>query len=90
MCFWAGASFGASVVLSIIGTAAIMKARTIPQGLFAGIPVLFSIQQLAEGMLWLSSKNFRPRVVATFFYLYISCICFGGLAHMVTSYYLHA
>jgi len=71
MCFWAGASFGASAVLSIIGTAAIMKARTIPQGLFAGIPVLFSIQQLAEGMLWLSSKNlglesWQPFFIYTF------------------------
>jgi hypothetical protein len=57
MCFSADASFGASAVLSIIGTAAIMKARTIPQGLFAGIPLIFSIQQLAEGMLWLSLKD---------------------------------
>jgi hypothetical protein len=71
MCFSAGASFGASVVLSIIGTAAIMKARTIPQGLFAGIPVLFSIQQLAEGMLWLSLNNsglepWQPFFIYTF------------------------
>ena len=57
MCFSAGASFGASAILSVIGTAAIMKARTIPQGLFAGIPIIFSIQQLAEGMLWLSLKD---------------------------------
>ena len=57
MCFSAGASFGASAVLSIIGTAAIMKAKTIPQGLFAGIPIIFSIQQLAEGMLWLSLND---------------------------------
>jgi hypothetical protein len=57
MCFSAGASFGASAVLSIIGSAAIVKARTIPQGLFASIPLIFSVQQLAEGMIWLSFKN---------------------------------
>jgi hypothetical protein len=57
MCFSAGASFGASAVLSLIGSATIIKARTIPQGLFAGIPLIFSVQQLAEGMLWLSFKN---------------------------------
>src|ERR1700704_1243434 len=57
MCFSAGASFGASAVLSVIGTAAIIKARTVPQGLFAGIPMIFSIQQLAEGLLWLSLKD---------------------------------
>ncbi|HEX7905167.1 MAG TPA: DUF6629 family protein [Chitinophagaceae bacterium] len=57
MCFSAGASFGASAVLSVIGTTGVIKAKTIPQGLFAGIPFLFSIQQLSEGMLWLSLKN---------------------------------
>jgi len=62
MCFSAGMSFGASAVLSVIGTAAIMKARTIPQGLFAGIPIIFSIQQLAEGMLWLSLRD--PQLAA--------------------------
>src|SRR5258706_5283498 len=67
MCFSAGASFGASAVLSIIGTAAIMKARTIPQGLFACIPIIFSIQQLAEGMLWLSLKDPRLAALQPFF-----------------------
>jgi hypothetical protein len=57
MCFSAGASFGASAVLSIIGTTAIIKARTVPQGLFAGIPMIFSVQQLSEGFVWLAMKN---------------------------------
>ncbi|HLG38857.1 MAG TPA: DUF6629 family protein [Chitinophagaceae bacterium] len=67
MCFSAGASFGASAVLSIIGTAAIMKARTIPQGLFAGIPIIFSVQQLSEGMLWLSLKDPQYAAWQSFF-----------------------
>ena len=71
MCFSAGASFGAGAVLSIIGTVAIMKARTIPQGLFAGIPLIFSIQQITEGMLWLSLSDpqfiaWRPFLTYTF------------------------
>jgi len=71
MCFSAGASFGASAVLSIIGAAAIIKARSVPQALFAGIPMIFSIQQLAEGMLWLSLKDpqnaaWQPFVTYTF------------------------
>ncbi len=57
MCFSASASFGASAVLAVIGTVAIIKAKTTPQTLFAGIPLIFSVQQLAEGMLWLSLKN---------------------------------
>ena len=54
MFFSAGASFGASAVLGLIGSAAIAKARMIPQGLFAGIPLIFCVQPLAEGMLPLS------------------------------------
>ena len=57
MCFSAGASFGAAAVLSIVGAAAVIKARTVPQGLFAAIPIIFSIQQVAEGMIWLSFNN---------------------------------
>ncbi|MEP7374971.1 MAG: DUF6629 family protein [Chitinophagaceae bacterium] len=67
MCFSAGASFGASAVLSLIGSAAIVKARTIPQGLFAGIPLIFSVQQLAEGILWLSFKNTGLEAAQPFF-----------------------
>jgi hypothetical protein len=51
----------------LIGAAAIVKARTIPQGLFAGIPLIFSVQQLAEGMLWLSFKNTSLEAVQPFF-----------------------
>ena len=57
MCFSAGASFGAGAVLSIVGAAAVIKAKTVPQGLFAAIPFIFSIQQVTEGMLWLSFNN---------------------------------
>jgi hypothetical protein len=57
MCFSAEASFGASAVLGVIGVVAVAKARTTPQRLFAAIPLLFAVQQLAEGMLWLSLKD---------------------------------
>lgn len=67
MCFSAGASFGASAVLGIIGSAAIVKARTIPEGLFASTPFIFSIQQVAEGMLWLSFNNVSLQAGQPFF-----------------------
>jgi hypothetical protein len=57
MCFSAGASFGASALLGVTGAVTITKAKTIPQRLFATIPLVFAVQQLAEGMLWLSLKN---------------------------------
>jgi hypothetical protein len=57
MCFSATASFGASAVLGTVGIIAQTKARTKPQRLFATIPLLFAVQQLTEGLLWLSLKN---------------------------------
>jgi len=76
MCFSAGASFGASAALSIIGVVAITKARTIPQKLFAGIPFIFSIQQATEGALWLSfnDHNFQGQSVFTYVYLFFAVI----------------
>jgi len=72
MCFSANASFGASALLAGIGIISIVKARTVPQRLFAATPILFSIQQLAEGMLWLSLRqpaleNWQP--VFTYIFL---------------------
>ena len=57
MCFSAGASFGASAILGAVGAVAISKAKTNQGRVFATTPLLFAIQQLAEGMIWLSLKN---------------------------------
>lgn len=57
MCFSASASFGAGVVLSIVGVASIKKAKSSSQLSFASIPVLFAVQQITEGFLWLSLTN---------------------------------
>ena len=57
MCFSATASFGASVILGTIGIVAVSKAKTTPQRVFGTIPLIFAIQQLTEGFLWLSLKN---------------------------------
>jgi hypothetical protein len=54
MCFSAGASFSAGVVLTVIGVASIKKAQHPSQVLFASIPLIFGIQQFAEGVLWLT------------------------------------
>jgi hypothetical protein len=57
MCFSATASFGASAVLGTVGIISLTKAETKPQRAFAAIPMLFAVQQLTEGLLWLSLKN---------------------------------
>jgi hypothetical protein len=57
MCFSATASFGAAAVLGVVGGASLAKADTRPKKTFAAIPLIFAVQQLSEGMLWLSLKN---------------------------------
>jgi hypothetical protein len=57
MCFSVEASFSASIVLAIVGTATIKKATERSQLLFASIPLLFSFQQFLEGCVWLALEN---------------------------------
>lgn len=57
MCFSANASFGASIVLTVIGVAAIKKVEHPSQLLFASIPLLFAVQQISEGIIWLTLGN---------------------------------
>jgi len=52
MCFSAGASFAAGAVLSVVGITAIKQSRTSLQTAFAGIPLIFAVQQITEGFVW--------------------------------------
>lgn len=54
MCFSTAASFGAGVILSGAGILAAKKVTEPKQRMFATIPVIFAIQQFAEGFVWLS------------------------------------
>ena len=54
MCFSASASFGAGVVLTVIGVASIKKTHHPSQLLFASIPLIFGAQQISEGILWVT------------------------------------
>ena len=57
MCFSAGASFTAGVLLSAVGVANQRKVRKPAQRLFALIPLLFGLQQFAEGALWVTLRS---------------------------------
>lgn len=57
MCFSSSASFGAGVILSVIGVASVKRANTKSQIPFAVIPLIFAVQQLTEGIVWLSLTN---------------------------------
>jgi hypothetical protein len=69
MCFSAGASFAGGVIISSIGVATVSKARKSPQIVFASIPLLFGLQQFAEGILWLMLPDPDPQL----YYLRKTC-----------------
>lgn len=57
MCFSATASFSAGAVLTVIGIASIRKAKKPTQLVFASIPLIFAVQQISEGFLWLALSD---------------------------------
>lgn len=57
MCFSTTASFSAGIVLAAIGIASIKKVQNPKHYAFASIPLIFSIQQFTEGVVWLSLSN---------------------------------
>ena len=57
MCFSATASFTAGAVLTGIGVVSIKKTKKTAEIPFASIPLLFALQQISEGLLWLALTN---------------------------------
>lgn len=57
MCFSAPASFAAAAVLTVTGVVALRQVKHPSQRLFALIPLLFGVQQLAEGFFWMAQTN---------------------------------
>jgi hypothetical protein len=60
MCFSATASFTAGAALLIVGTVTTRRARRRVEVPFALIPLLFGVQQLIEGALWLTFPAKAP------------------------------
>ena len=60
MCFSATASFTAGIPLLFVGVMAIQRVRNRKELLYALIPMLFAIQQLIEGALWLTFPSKAP------------------------------
>lgn len=54
MCFSATASFAAAAVLGTTGGVALAKVKRKRDYFFAAIPVLFAVQQLIEGLVWIT------------------------------------
>jgi hypothetical protein len=74
MCFSATASFSAGALLLGIGGLTLKSARHPRELPFAAIPLLFAIQQLSEGVIWLTFRYEAPQlnVVMTYVYSFFS------------------
>ena len=70
MCFSATASFIAGTSLCVIGVATLKQTKASAEVPFAMIPLIFGIQQLIEGTIWLSFNHDIPisRQVMTYLY----------------------
>ncbi len=60
MCFSATASFSAGILLLGIGAVTLKAARQPRELPLAAIPLLFAVQQLIEGVIWLSFSHDLP------------------------------
>ena len=70
MCFSATASFIAGATLSVVGIITIKKTVNSSELPFASIPLLFGIQQLIEGGIWLTFTLSNPVLNETLTYIY--------------------
>jgi hypothetical protein len=90
MCFSAPASFLASVVLCTAGVATCRLARNQRQLLLAAIPLLFGIQQAAEGFVWLSfsySAFESLRMLASYVFLFFAFVVWPIWAPVAVYFY---
>lgn len=70
MCFSATASFISGTALCVIGIATLKRTQASVEVPFALIPLLFGIQQLTEGVIWLAFSHDRPLLSQIMMYLY--------------------
>lgn len=57
MCFSAGASFAGGAVITALGVVILKKSYKPEQRLFSTIPLLFGLQQISEGFVWVALQN---------------------------------
>ena len=78
MCFSATASFSAGAVLLGLGTLTVKSAHRRRELPLAAIPLLFAIQQLTEGVIWLTFRYDAPQMnVLMTYFIRFSPMCCG-------------
>ena len=70
MCFSATASFIAGTGLSVLGVATLRATLRRSETAFAAIPLIFGLQQMVEGALWLSFRFDAPQLNQSMTYLF--------------------
>lgn len=74
MCFSATASFSSGIILSAVGTAALIKNKDKGSIALASIPLFFGIQQLLEGFVWISLPNTQCHQISMYGFLAFSLV----------------
>lgn len=71
MCFSATASFTSGIILIVAGIFTLLQVKSKSSIPFASIPLIFGIQQIIEGMVWISfnSSIFHSIVVNLFVFI---------------------
>jgi hypothetical protein len=57
MCFSAGASFAGGAVITAIGVMTVRKNSDTSRRMFAAIPLIFGVQQISEGFVWVALQS---------------------------------
>lgn len=57
MCFSAGASFAGGALITAIGVMTVKTNRDPSRRMFAAIPLIFGVQQISEGFVWVALQS---------------------------------
>lgn len=85
ICFSASASFATAGVTAVAGAVAFKSAKGTGYGLLAVVPFLFAIQQVTEGVLWLTfdgKASLFWQTAATYFFLLVANVVWPTLVPM--------
>ena len=82
MCFSASASFIAGTSLSALGVVSLRRTELKTEQPLAMIPLLFGLQQLSEGVVWLTFSHDAPLLKQTMTYVY------SGFSHVLWPIYV--
>jgi len=73
MCFSAEASFAGGAIITTIGVLTVRKNTDPSRRLFAAIPLVFGVQQVSEGFVWVALQSGGPELmltIATYVFLF--------------------